>query len=101
MYSQQAWGGPVDPFILIKFTDVGKEQQGDPVVSMVVFEWRDEDLIGIRPSPGATQVRLTRPPVLYLVLGLIPRTETRYLRAQVRRSRILQRDRYWPVPPGS
>lgn len=57
MYSQKAWGGPVDPFILIKFTDVGKEQEGDPIVSLVVFEWQDEDLVGILPSPDAAQVR--------------------------------------------
>jgi hypothetical protein len=72
MYSQQAWGGPVDPFILIKFTDVGKEQEGDPIASLVIFEWRDEDLVGLLPSPDATQVRLAYPSALYVVLKLIP-----------------------------
>lgn len=53
MYSQQAWGGPVDPFILIKFTDVGKDQGDDPIVSLVIFEWKDEDFIGVPTSPGS------------------------------------------------
>lgn len=54
MYSKSAWGGPVDPFILIKFLPQQSEQ--DPVVSLVVFEWKDEDLIGVYPSPDAPQV---------------------------------------------
>lgn len=58
MYSQQAWGGAVDPFILLKFIPyVGDE---DPVVSLVIFEWKDEDLIGVYESPDATQVRNNR-----------------------------------------
>lgn len=55
MYSQGAWGGPVDPFILLKFLPYEGDQ--DPVVSLVMFEWKDEDLIGIYPSADATQVR--------------------------------------------
>lgn len=58
MYSQQAWGGAVDPFILLKFIPyVGDE---DPVVSLVIFEWKDEDLIGVYESADATQVRGNR-----------------------------------------
>ncbi|KAJ9152195.1 Membrane protein (Ptm1)-like protein [Coniochaeta hoffmannii] len=53
MYSQQAWGGPVDPFILVKFTDVGKDQGDDPIVSLVIFEWKDEDYIGVPTSPDS------------------------------------------------
>ncbi|PSS03783.1 membrane protein-like protein [Coniella lustricola] len=53
MYSQQAWGGPVDPFILIKFLPYEADQ--DAVVSLVLFEWRDEDLIGVYPSADASQ----------------------------------------------
>lgn len=55
MYSQQAWGGPVDPFILLKFLPY--EGDTDPVVSLVIFEWKDEDLIGVYPTADATQVR--------------------------------------------
>lgn len=54
MYSKSAWGGPVDPFILIKFLPQQSDQ--DPIVSLVVFEWKDEDLIGVYPSPDAPQV---------------------------------------------
>lgn len=54
MYSQQAWGGPVDPFILLKFLPYEGDQ--DPVVSLVIFEWKDEDLIGVYASADATQV---------------------------------------------
>lgn len=53
MYSQQAWGGPVDPFILMKFLPYTGDD--DPVVSLVIFEWKDEDLIGVYPSADATQ----------------------------------------------
>lgn len=53
MYSQQAWGGPVDPFILIKFLPYTGGQ--DPVVSLVIFEWKDEDLIGVYPTAESTQ----------------------------------------------
>ncbi len=56
MYSQSAWGGPVDPFILIKFTDLGKDQGDDPVVSLLMFEWRDEELIGVLPEGERTKI---------------------------------------------
>ena len=55
MYSRNSWGGPVEPFISVKFTDVGKEEEGDPIVSLVIFEWKDEDFIGVRPTPDAMQ----------------------------------------------
>lgn len=53
MYSKSAWGGPVDPFILLKFLPYTGDD--DPVVSLVIFEWKDEDLIGVYPSADATQ----------------------------------------------
>lgn len=53
MYSRSAWGGPVDPFILIKFLPVTTD--ADPIVSMVIFEWKDENFIGVLPSPDAQQ----------------------------------------------
>lgn len=50
MYSRKAWGGNTDPYILTKFIkpDKGKGDggNGDPTVSLVVFEWSDRDLIG-------------------------------------------------------
>lgn len=56
MYSQSAWGGPVDPFILVNFDSVtgdGKEQGEDPIVSLVIFEYKDEDFIGVQPDPNS------------------------------------------------
>ena len=45
MYSRKAWGGDVDPFILVKFTK-SESQESDPLASLVIFEWSDEGLIG-------------------------------------------------------
>ena len=60
MYSKTAWGGDVDPFISAKFIQVepgeGEDVDPDPTVSVVVFEWRDEDLVGVWPSDDATEV---------------------------------------------
>lgn len=36
----------------VKTTSLGDE---DPLVSLVVFEWRDEDLVGVWPSSDATE----------------------------------------------
>jgi len=49
MYSKSAWGGPVDPFILVKFTDVGKDLGDDPLASLLMVEWMDLDYVGITP----------------------------------------------------
>lgn len=45
MYSRKAWGGNTDPYILTKFLKPDKGD-GNPTVSLVVFEWSDRDLIG-------------------------------------------------------
>lgn len=53
MYSKKAWGGSVDPFILTKFI---KNEDGDnSLVSLVVYEWRDKELIGVWPSAEAAE----------------------------------------------
>ncbi|KAI9719893.1 MAG: hypothetical protein M1828_006023 [Chrysothrix sp. TS-e1954] len=49
MYSSRAWGGGTDPFILTKFLPYKPPAEGavdDPIVSFVVFEWKDEKYIG-------------------------------------------------------
>lgn len=89
MYSQQAWGGAVDPFILLKFMPYEGDQ--DPVVSLVIFEWKDEDLIGVFPSADATQVRTIRKVTRGKMLTLW--TESWDLRAAVYRCRILRSER--------
>ncbi|KAL2048229.1 hypothetical protein N7G274_000140 [Stereocaulon virgatum] len=53
MYSKSAWGGDVDPFILTTFIKTTPKGDEDPLVSLVVFEWRDEDLVGRWPSDDA------------------------------------------------
>jgi hypothetical protein len=55
MYSRVSWGGPVDPYISVLFTDVGKSDATDPIVSLVVFEWKDENYIGVYETPQSTQ----------------------------------------------
>lgn len=47
MYSRKSWGGTVNPYILTKLVKPDNTPEGqDPVVSMVVFEWKDKPLIG-------------------------------------------------------
>lgn len=50
MYSKKAWGGAVDPHILVKWMKEPEEGDADPIVSMVIFEWKDYDLIGVMPT---------------------------------------------------
>ena len=61
MYSRKSWGGQVDPYILVKFRESPVEDDADPVVSLVMFEWKDEDLIGRRPE-GSNRVQRTAIP---------------------------------------
>lgn len=62
MYSKSAWGGDVDPFILTTFMKTDPEGDDDPLVSLVIFEWRDEDLVGRWPSEESPKVGvLSRP----------------------------------------
>ncbi|KAI5357663.1 hypothetical protein Slin15195_G035400 [Septoria linicola] len=51
MYSRKTWGGNVDPYILVKFVHPDNIPEGqDPIVSLVIFEWRDRPYIG-KPDP--------------------------------------------------
>lgn len=36
----------MDPFILARFSQDSEAGDTDPLVSMVIFEWTDEELIG-------------------------------------------------------
>ena len=56
MYSRKSWGGPVDPFILVKFFPDKTEDDTDPLASLIIFEWQDEELIGVLP-PGSDSYR--------------------------------------------
>jgi hypothetical protein len=60
MYSRKSWGGSMDPFILTNFIKPKqKDIKGDPLISLVVFEWNDKNLIG-QPvegqGPGAVSI---------------------------------------------
>lgn len=56
MYSKAAWGGPVDPFILTVFPNDTLKADEDPIVSLIIFEWKDQDLIGAYPNAEAFTV---------------------------------------------
>lgn len=56
MYSKTAWGGDTDPFIEAVFVKTTPEGDEDPLVSIVVFEWKDEDLVGVWPSEDSSKV---------------------------------------------
>ena len=47
----------MDPFILTTFVQATPEGDEDPIVSLVIFEWKDEDLVGVWPSDDAPKVR--------------------------------------------
>lgn len=36
----------MDPFILTRFSQDSEAGDSDPLVSLVIFEWNDEELIG-------------------------------------------------------
>ena len=49
MYSKKSWGGLADPYILVKFLESkadGQNKPKDPRVSLAIFEWGDEALVG-------------------------------------------------------
>ncbi|KAM3503721.1 hypothetical protein MY11210_008608 [Beauveria gryllotalpidicola] len=52
MYSKKSWGGPVDPFILIKFLNNTLPEGDDPTVSLVIFEWKDKSFVGVPSENG-------------------------------------------------
>ena len=56
MYSESSWGGTVKPFILTKFDNSTLAAGTDAIVSFVIFEWHDEDLLGVYGDPDDLQV---------------------------------------------
>lgn len=40
-------GGDVDPHILVKWIKEDVPEGSDPIASMIIFEWKDYDLIGV------------------------------------------------------
>ncbi|KAH6661188.1 lung seven transmembrane receptor-domain-containing protein [Truncatella angustata] len=53
MYSKHDWGGPVDPFISIVIPKVEVADGQDPIISLLIFEWKDQSLIGAPESSNS------------------------------------------------
>jgi hypothetical protein len=68
MYSKSSWNGPVDPYIEVVFLNDTVESGSEPVVSLLIFEWKDLDLIGVEnpDRPGIVSV----PPPPFIPLSL-------------------------------
>ena len=62
MYSKRSWGGSITPSILVKFIKNGDERNKDiedPVVGVVVWEWKDTLLLGKPESATINEVGRT------------------------------------------
>ena len=46
MYSKKSWGGNVEPFILVKFLKAEAKEGTDPMVSLLIYEYGDTNLLG-------------------------------------------------------
>ena len=57
MYSKAAWGGSVEPYVSTQLEKPTNLANKDALASFVIFEWHDEDLIGIEKA-GTDSVRL-------------------------------------------
>ena len=60
MYSKAAWGGTVEPFILTKFDNSSYKGDKDAIVSFIIFEWHDENLLGVTLNPDDLSVQSIR-----------------------------------------
>lgn len=56
MYGRKSWGGDVDPFILVKWLKPKDKPVPTSPVSLLIFEWKDFELIGAWGSDTAENV---------------------------------------------
>lgn len=57
MYSKKSWGGSVDPFINVVIAKAENIPEGeDPIMSFVIFEYLDKNLVGVPIAPNSTEV---------------------------------------------
>lgn len=56
MYSKKSWGGDTDPYIRLTLDKASPPPDQDVFVSLVIFEFRDEGLIGIWPTVDSLDV---------------------------------------------
>ena len=63
MYSKSAWGGNVDPYIQVVFVNDTVKPDTDPIISLLIFEWKDLDLIGVEDPnrPGEVKIAFQNP----------------------------------------
>jgi hypothetical protein len=66
MYSRSAWGGDIDPFVLVEVEKIEANDR-DPIMSLVIFEWKDRHLIGKHP-PGNEEQEVRAPDLLRGIL---------------------------------
>ena len=57
MYDRNSWGGSLEPFISVDFDKQASEGNEDPIVSIIVFEWNDEEYVGRYAMVDAVVVR--------------------------------------------
>ena len=57
MYSRRTWGGAVEPFILLALDSLPPDTSGDPIVSVVIFEWNNEEMVGRYDKTDDSAVR--------------------------------------------
>lgn len=91
MYSRSSWGGPVDPFILVKFLNTTAKGK-DPMTSLVIFEWKDRSLVGIPDTELGYNVRSPHLPSWVHSLTSDAHLATCYLQRRLRQGRQLQQD---------
>lgn len=52
MYNRQAWGGSINPFISFNLLNYDSSSTPDPDLAVVIFEYKDIDIIGAETSDG-------------------------------------------------
>ncbi|KAI5300986.1 hypothetical protein KEM56_002059, partial [Ascosphaera pollenicola] len=50
VYGKKSWWGSIDPHISVTFDKKSQKEGEDPLVSLLIFEWKDRHLIGRWPS---------------------------------------------------
>lgn len=53
MYNMKSWGGSLEPSISVDFEKQAAEGNDDPIVSIIIFEWNDEEYVGRYPMVDA------------------------------------------------
>lgn len=59
MYSKQAWGGSVEPYIMARFDKaaIRDDDPSDPTVAIAIFNWKDVNQIGASAPEAPEKVR--------------------------------------------